>query len=270
MSKETPPPNLKKKAAAAKKQKKMIYLYPEKHAHTLDLDALVRRAQRGESYLLMEDGPTALTFQCPYIDSLEPVTMMSVDTMLACMVMMCDSPHETIEAMPGTEGFVLFSMLMRILSTYSDNRFAVLNYAAQELLKFTPKSLPELYQAVKSVSDNMMGGVPGFLKTVDIGDYVKDLVAARTGLPPKQHMVLYNFIKRERIMADKIQALRTEHPKSDIHVIVGACHISGDISKELLHSLAVNVASHQELSMMIEEFYPKQRLLDLIGDHVVR
>jgi hypothetical protein len=248
----------------------MIYLYPEKHAESLDLDALVRRAQRGESYLLMEDGPTALTFKCPYIDSLEPVTMMAVDTMLACMVMMCDSPHETIEAMPGTEGFVLYSMLLRMLSTYSDNRFACLNYAAQELPKLAPQSLPELYQAARSISEKLMGGVPGFLRTVDIREYVKDLVAARTGLQPKQHMALYNFIKRERTMADKIQAVRAEHPNLDIHVVVGACHVSGDISDELMHSLAVHVESHQELGALIEGFYPKQRLLDLIGDYVIR
>jgi len=248
----------------------MIYLYPEKHANTLDLDALVQRAHRGDIFLLMEDGLTALTFQSPFIDALEPVKLMSIDTMLACMVMMCDTSHETIGAMPGTEGFVLYSMLVYALSAYSDERFSGLNYVAQELQKYALQSLPELYQATKNISDNLLGGVPSSVKIADVGQYVEDLVTARTGLSSKQHMALYNFIEREKTMAEKIQTVIADNPNLDVHVIVGACHISGEIPEDLLNSLAVNVPSYQELTALIEDFYPKQRLLDLIGDHVVR
>jgi len=252
------------------KKKVMIYLYPEKHADMLDLEALVLRANRGDIFLLMEDGPTASMFKSPFINALEPVVMMSPDTMLACMVMMTDTTHETIGALPGTEGFVLYSMLVKMLGAYPDDRFAGLNYVAQELDRMPIQNLPELYYNVKNISDTLMGGVPSSVKTGEIRQYVEDLCTARTGLIAKQHMALYNFIKREKIMADTIQSVTAAHPDLDVHVIVGACHISGELTNDFLQTLAVNVPSYQELTRLIEEYYPKQRLLDFIGDHVIR
>ncbi len=248
----------------------MIYLYPERHANTLDLDALVQRANRGDIFLLMEDSPTALTFNSPFIDALEPVEMMSLDTMLACMVMMCDTTHDIIGDYPGTEGYVLYSMFVYVLGWYPDERFAGLNYIGLELRTIGSKSLPEVYQAVKTISDALLGGIPRSVKRLDISQFVDAVVSARTGLSAKQHMALYNFIKREKTMAEKIQAVSAKHKGLDIHVIVGACHISGDLADGLLDSLAVNVPSYKELTTLVEGFYPKQRLLDLIGDYVVR
>ena len=248
----------------------MIYLYPEKHADMLDLEALVKRANRGDIFLLMEDGLTAGMLKSPFIDALEPVTMMSANIMLACMVMMTDTSHETIGDLPGSEGFVLYSMLVKMLGTYPGDQFAGLNYVAQELGKMPVQNLPELYYNVKNISDTLLGGVPSTVKTKNIKQYVEDLCIARTGLTPKQHMAYYNFIKREKIMADKIRSVTAAHPDLDVHVIVGACHISGELTEDILHTLAVNAPSYQELTKLIEEYYPRQRLLDLIGDHVIR
>jgi len=248
----------------------MIYLYPEKHTQLLDLDALVKRAATGELFLLMEDGAVATLLQAPNVDALEPVTMMSPDTMLACMAMITDTTHETIDAMALTEGFVLYAMTVYILASDEECYCEGLDTVALSLRGLNVETLPELYKMVKTISDTLLGGVPGKLPVKVIREFVEGTIARRTGMSMNQHMAFYNFVGREKTMADTIMRVQHDNPGLDVHVVLGACHVSGIVDDEVINSLNVNALAYKDLCAMIEEHYPKQRLCDLIGEHVLK
>jgi hypothetical protein len=253
-----------------KRNHTMLYLYPDKHTYALDLDVLVQRANRGELFLLMEDSLAARGFGSKFVDGLEPTSLMGANTMLACMVMMSDVSHATLGDMVSGQAFPLYAMLVFMLKTHPDAKFERANDVANELKKMHVPDLHSLYEIVKAISDALLGGVPKSIKLEDIRQFVADTIRERTGVPTKKHMAYYQFIRREKIMADKINAVRLAHPDRDVHVVVGACHVSGGDSEALLDSLAVNLPAYQELHALIEEYYPKQRLVDLIGEHSLR
>jgi hypothetical protein len=248
----------------------MIYLYPEKHTHLLDLDALVKRAGTGEIFLLMEDGVVATLLQAPNVDALEPVVMMSPDTMLACMAMMTDTTHETIGAMPLTEGYVLYAMMVYILASDEECSCESLDLVAAALRNLKVESLPELYKMVKTISDELLGGVPSSIPVKDLRLFVEGAIARRTGMSVNQHLAYYNFVGREKTMAESISRVQEAFPGVDVHVVLGACHVTGNFDDEMINSLNVNALSYKDLCAIIEEHYPKQRLCDLIGEHAVK
>lgn len=253
-----------------KKGEKMIYVYPDKHNYALELGVLVQRANRGELFLLMEDSLAAKDFGSKFVDGLEPAGLMDTNTMLACMVMMTDVANQTLGDMVQSQAFPLYAMLVFVLKKYPNGKFERANDVSSELKKLHVPDLPSMYNMVKTISDALLGGVPKSIRLDDIKQFVADTIRERTGIPINQHIAYYNFIRREKIMADKIKAVASAYPNRDVHVVVGACHVTGDDSKEFLDSLGVNVSAYQDLNALIEEHYPKQRLADLIGEHRLR
>lgn len=257
-------------AFAKKKGKPMIYLYPDKHAYALDVNVLVQRANRGEIFLLMEDSLAAQDFGSKFVDGLEPVGLMHANTMLACMVMMTDVPRATLGDMPPSQALPLYAMLVYMLTERPNAKFERANDVASELKKLHVPDLPSLYQTVNAISDALLGGLPKSIRLEDIKQFLEDAIRESTGLPPQKHMAYYNFIRREKIMTDKIKAVSLAHPDRDVHVVVNAIHVSGEDSKKFLEGMAVNAVAYKDLHAMIEEYYPKRRLVDRIGEHRLR
>jgi hypothetical protein len=254
----------------------MIILYPDRHVRALNVDALVKRATRGELYLLLEDGNVASHFvqfaDTEFISSLELERQMSLDVILACLVMAVDAPHETIGEMEPQAGFILYCILVFVLATDPECDVEALRPVVTELGPMLPtlQSMPDVYRAVKEVSDRVLGGVPRSVRLSDAKSVAHAAIARRTGMDPEQHMVYYNFILREKAMAARILEVAAKYPTLDVHVVLGACHVTGDLSNEFISSLNVNVPSYVDLTNLIERHYPNQRLVNLIGEHAVR
>jgi hypothetical protein len=190
--------------------------------------------------------------------------------MLACMSMMTDTTHETIGEMVLTEGFVLYAMAVYILASDEECSCDGLDAVAFAVRGLKVESLAELYKTVKAISDTLLGGVPSKLRVKDIRNFVEGTITRRTGMSINQHLAYYNFVAREKTMADTILCVQNENPGLDVHVVLGACHVTGPFDDGLINSLNVNVPSYRELCAIIEEHYPKQRLCDLIGEHIVK
>lgn len=252
----------------------MIILYPDRHVRALNVNALVERALRGELYLLLEDGTLASHFgpSGQFIGALEPDSQLSTDVMLACLVMAVDSPAETIGDMEPQAGFILYCILVYVLATDPDSDVELLRPVAKEVAsKLEPGwSMPEVYLAAKAASDRVLGGVPRAVRLSDVKNVAHEAIARRTGMDPEQHMVYYNFILREKAMAERILQVKASHPHLDVHVVLGACHVTGDLSNEFISSLNVNVPSYVDLINLVERHFPNQRLVNLIGEHAVR
>ena len=263
----------------------MIILYPDRHVRALNIDALVQRALRGELYLLLED--TAMVQQIldrsptDFVGQLETSGGLSTDVILACLIMAVDSPQETIGEMEPQAGFILYSMLVYVLAVEpSIKEFGDLQPLAAELrfqlglelgleLALQP-TMMDVYRAVNSASKRLLGGIPKHVRLAEVKSLIERTITARTGLLPLQHMVLYNFIEREKRMAQRILEVATAHSELDVHVVIGACHVTGDLSNEFINTLNVNVPSYVDLMNLIEQHYPNQRLVNLIGAHEVR
>jgi len=280
----------------------MIILYPDRHVRALNIGALVQRALRGELYLLLEDGQTVSQIaqlnqgRTEFVDHLEPGSSFSTDVLLACLLMAVDSPHDTIGAMEPHVGFILYSMLVYMLALEPALELAVepaLELAVEPDMTRRPfedlepvaaevatelaatagpaQSLMErVYHAVKAASDRLLGGIPRNVRLADVKAFTERAIARRTGLLPLQHMVFYNFIEREKVMARRISEAVAANPALDVHVVIGACHVTGNLSDEFINTLNVNVPSYVELNNLIEQHYPGQRLANLLGPHEVR
>jgi hypothetical protein len=186
--------------------------------------------------------------------------------------MAVDAPHETIGEMEPQAGFILYCILVFVLATDLECDFEALRPVVAELGPTLPtlQTMPDVYRAVKAVSDRVLGGVPRGVRLSDAKGVAHAAIARRTGMDPEQHMVYYNFILREKAMAARILELQARHPTLDVHVVLGACHVTGDLSNEFISSLNVNVPSYVDLTNLIERHYPNQRLVNLIGEHAVR
>jgi hypothetical protein len=258
----------------------MIILYPDRHVRALNIDALVQRALRGELYLLLEDANIVqqILAQSPtdFVGQLEGQLTasggLSTDVVLACLIMAVDSPQKTIGAMEPQTGFILYCMLVYVLAVEPNiHEFEDLEPVAAELRLQTPMhTMTDVYRAVNSASKRLLGGIPKHVRLTEIKNLTERIIAARTGLLPLQHMVLYNFIEREKIMAQRILEAVATHPELDVHVVIGACHVTGDLSNEFISTLNVNVPSYVDLMNLIEQHYPGQRLVTLIGAHEIR
>jgi hypothetical protein len=163
-------------------------------------------------------------------------------------------------------------MLVYVLAVEPNiHEFEDLEPVAAELRLQTPiHTMMDVYRAVNDASKRLLGGIPKHVRLAEIKNLTERIIAARTGLLPLQHMVFYNFIQREKIMAQRILEAVEAHPELDVHVVIGACHVTGDLSNEFINTLNVNVPSYVDLMNLIEQHYPGQRLVSLIGAHEVR
>jgi len=263
----------------------MIILYPDRHVRALNIEALVQRASRGELYLLLEDAHVvkkireqssqgfASDFAQSFVGQLEENGGLSTDVVLACLVMAVDAPQETIGAMEPQAGFILYCMLVYVLAVEPDlmKEFEDLQPVAAELrLELPLETMTDVYRAVNSASKRLLGGIPKNVRLEEVKSLTERAIAGRTGLSPSQHMVRYNFIEREKHMAQRILEVAAAFPQLDVHVVIGACHVTGDLSNEFINTLNVNVPSYVDLMNLIETQYPGQRLVNLIGAHEVR
>ena len=244
-----------------------------------------------------------------FVDKLEPGSGMTTDVVLACLVMAVDSQHDTIGAMEPQVGFITFCMLVYLLAVepvelhmepvepvesvaesmesvvephvepvepvkpvLARQPFEDLEQVSAEVaakLEGKHTMADGVYLAVKAAADRVLGGIPRHVRLLDIKHYAERVIARRTGLNPLQHMALYNFIEREKVMARRISEAVAANPTLDVHVVIGACHVTGNLSNEFINTLNVNVPSYMDLNALIEQHYPGRRLTNLIGEHQV-
>lgn len=241
-----------------------------------------------------------------FVGQLEPATALSTDVILACLVMAVDCQHDTIGAMEPQAGFILYCMLVYVLAVEvraeaeseagaEAGAEAVVGpeedeeseagaeagaeaepfqdlgpVAAEVAASLSSETMMDVYQAVKAASDRLLGGIPRNIRLLDVKNLTERVIARRTGLTAAQHMAFYNFIEREKVMAQRISEAAAAHPALDVHVVLGACHVTGNLSEEFINTLNVNVPSYADLNNLIEQHYPGQRLVNLIGEHEVR
>jgi hypothetical protein len=243
----------------------MIFFHAEKHSKTDNMyltSELILQAEAKQICLILEDHVSAE--RIPLVHSLEGTNVFSLETLLSMVIWILDvSDNTKIQDLKqlGKLCFILYTYIcfkLSFTSFCSEVRDVVTNMTQCKKKPTINIIRSTVIDCVKSV----LGKMPGHLSVRDIRkDVHKILMTKFDNTDPEKFSIKHGLITRELRMFERIEHV-IKNNDLDVHVVIGANHVSKLLSNEDVKNLGVNVRAFRRLEGIANHHYPGERLLD--------
>jgi hypothetical protein len=252
----------------------MLVIHPEKHANhnILQTVQLLKQAKLGSISLVLEDNKLAKQNN---VHSLEGNHAITIDVKLGMLVFTLNSHQEYIRDLGdlGRTSFLLFVIVCFALEYDSSNEEtnAVINaMKSDDYQMIKAVDFRDELQQVQEYCVATLGGIPGNLEINQLRNQTLRIVKTRSDLDPITFAIYHQLIIREQNMWTRVNKIINENLKQDIHIVIGANHVSSLLTEEQVHKMQINVETFRKLETLAEDAFPHQRLTHFLKQHNVQ
>ena len=252
-----------------------IILHPEKHSNIWQQEntlEMVEMAQTGDFHVVLEDRDLANSYKNNlYIHKLEDHGPVTPDSFIAILTWAIDGRRDLMLKELGPRGkniLVLYSYVCFLLSHTS--QVSEINQIVAKMYSLvTRPTVSAITEQVQTICSDIFGGFPGNINVTSIRDDVYVLIEKRSDKEPNEFAIYHNRIVREEHMAQKIKAVVEIGDQKDIHVFVGATHVSEVITDKLLDELEIPKVIFRQAQCHVKKWFPDQSLIHLLKEYDV-